>query len=87
MQVYNLGIGDNKKNDATIDYQVVDLATNKQILSTSETAAKLNPNADQVTLEKTMPLASLDPGKYQVVIKVNDDREQADAVAERAVHR
>jgi GWxTD domain-containing protein len=72
MQVYNLGIGDNKKNDATIEYQVVDLATNKQVLSTSETAAKLNPNADQVTLEKTMPLASLEPGKYQVVIKVND---------------
>jgi GWxTD domain-containing protein len=72
MQVYNLGIGDNKKNDATIDYQVIDLATNKQVLTTSETAAKMNPNADQVTLEKTMPLASLEPGKYQVVIKVND---------------
>jgi hypothetical protein len=37
-----------------------------------ESAAKLNPNADQLTLEKTMPLASLVPGKYQVTIKVND---------------
>lgn len=72
MQVYNLGIGDDKKNDATIDYEVLDLATNKQILNAQETAAKLNPNADQLTLEKTMPLASLAPGKYQVVIKVND---------------
>jgi len=72
MQVYNLGIGDDKKNNATIDYQILDLATNKQILNASETAAKLNPNADQLTLEKTMPLASLAPGKYQVVIKVND---------------
>ncbi|HEX5285234.1 MAG TPA: GWxTD domain-containing protein [Bryocella sp.] len=72
MQVYNLGIGDDKKNDATIDYQILDLATNKQILNASESAAKLNPNADQLTLEKTMPLASLAPGKYQVVIKVND---------------
>jgi GWxTD domain-containing protein len=72
MQVYNLGIGDNKKNDATIEYQVLDLATNKQILSSSETAGKLNPNADQLTLEKTMPLASLEPGHYQVTIKVND---------------
>ncbi len=72
MQVYNLGIGDNKKNDATIEYQVLDLATNKQILVSQETAAKLNPNADQLTLEKTMPLASLQPGRYQVTIKVND---------------
>ena len=72
MQVYNLGIGDNKRNNATIDYQVMDLATNKQVLQASETAAKVNPNADQITLEKTMPLGSLAPGRYQVVIKVND---------------
>jgi len=73
MQVYNLGINKEQKNDATIDYQILDLATNKQILDTQESAAKLNPNADQLTLEKSMPLASLQPGKYQVTIKVNDD--------------
>jgi hypothetical protein len=73
MQVYNLGIGDNKRNDATIEYQILNLATNKQILDTQESAAKLNPNADQLTLEKTMSLESLEPGRYQVVIKVNDD--------------
>ena len=72
MQVYNLGIGDNKKNDATIEYQIFDMATNKPVLEAQETAAKMNPNADQVTLEKSMPLASLQPGKYQVTIKVND---------------
>jgi len=72
MQVYNLGIGDDKKNDATIEYQVTNLDTNKQVLSAQESAAKLNPNADQLTLEKSMPLATLDPGKYKVTIKVND---------------
>ncbi len=72
MQVYNLGIGDNKRNDASIEYQVLDVATNKQVLQSEESAAKLNPNADQLTLEKTMPLGSLEPGRYQVVIKVND---------------
>jgi hypothetical protein len=70
--VYNLGIGDNKRNDATIEYQVTEVATNKDILNLQESAAKLNPNADQLTLEKTMPLASLQPGRYQVTIKVND---------------
>jgi GWxTD domain-containing protein len=72
MQVYNLGIGEDKKNNATIEYQILDLASNKEVLNASELASKLNPNADQLTLEKTMPLASLAPGKYQVVIKVND---------------
>jgi GWxTD domain-containing protein len=72
MQVYNLGIGENKRNDATIEYQILDMATNKQVLDMQESASKLNPNADQLTLEKTMPLAGLEPGKYQVTIKVND---------------
>ena len=73
MQVYNLGIDDkSKQNNAEINYEVIDLASNKPILQTSESTAKMNPNADQVTLEKSMPLASLQPGKYQVLIKVND---------------
>ena len=73
MQVYNLGISDStKKNDATIEYQILDLASNKQVLDVQDNAGKLNPNADQLTLEKTMPLASLEPGRYQVTIKVND---------------
>jgi len=73
MQVYNLGIDDkSKQNGATIDYTITDLSTNKSILTTSELSNKLNPNADQLTLEKSMPLAGLAPGKYQVSIKVND---------------
>jgi GWxTD domain-containing protein len=72
MQIYNLGIGENKQNGATIEYQIMDLATNKAVLNTSELTSKINPNADQVTLEKTLPLASLQPGQYEVSIKVND---------------
>ena len=72
MQLYNLGIGENKQNNATVEYQIMDLATNKPVLNASEMTSKINPNADQVTLEKSLPLASLQPGKYQVSIKVND---------------
>ena len=73
MQVYNLGIDEkSKQNGATIEYQVMDMATNKAVLETSETTNKLSPNSDQVTLEKSMPLASLQPGKYKVTIKIND---------------
>ncbi|MGD0798221.1 MAG: GWxTD domain-containing protein [Acidobacteriaceae bacterium] len=73
MQVYNLGIDDkSKQNNATIDYQILDLGTNKQILNAQESTAKLSPNADQLTIEKSLPLASLQPGQYQVSITVND---------------
>jgi len=73
MQVYNLGIDEkSKQNGATIEYQILDLATNKAILESQEMTTKLNPNSDQVTIEKSLPLASLQPGKYQVNIKVND---------------
>ncbi len=73
MQVYNLGIDEkSKQNAATVEYQIVDMATNKLLLDTQESTAKISPNADQVTLERSVPLASLQPGKYQVTIKVND---------------
>jgi hypothetical protein len=73
MQVYNLGIDEkSKQNGATIEYQITDMATNKAILQTQESTNKLSPNSDQVTLEKSMPLASLQPGKYKVTITVND---------------
>jgi hypothetical protein len=51
---------------------VTNLANNQMILETQELTTKTNPNADQVTLERSMPLASLEPGKYQITIKVND---------------
>ncbi len=73
MQVYNLGIDDkSKQNDATIEYQITNLGTNKAVLDAHELSTKLSPNADQLTLEKSLPLAGLEPGLYQMSIKVND---------------
>jgi GWxTD domain-containing protein len=73
MQVYNLGIDEkSKQNGATIEYQVVNMGTNQTVLQTQELTSKTNPNSDQVTLERSLPLASLQPGKYQITIKVND---------------
>jgi hypothetical protein len=51
----------------------VNLADNKSVIDVSEKSGTLSPNSDQLTLEKSMPLASLEPGKYQVTIKVNDE--------------
>jgi GWxTD domain-containing protein len=73
MQVYNLGIDQkSKQNGATIEYQVVDTDSNTTVLQTQELTSKTNPNSDQVTLERSMPLASLQPGKYKINITVND---------------
>lgn len=73
MQVYNLGLDKkSRKNSAVIDYQIVDVATNKTLLDTREDSDHLNPTSDELTLEKTLPLASLEPGKYMVKISVND---------------
>jgi GWxTD domain-containing protein len=73
MQVYNLGIDDKtKQNDATITYEIKDIAQNKSVLNKQESTRTISPNADQLTLEKTLPLTGLQPGQYQLSIKVDD---------------
>jgi GWxTD domain-containing protein len=73
MQVYNLGIGEKtKQNSAEITYEIIDASTNKALLDTTENSQKLGANLDQLTIEKSLPLASLQPGKYLIKIKVND---------------
>jgi hypothetical protein len=85
MQVYNLGIDEKtKQNGATIVYTISDMASGKDVLHLTEQTVKVNPNADQVTLEKSMPLASLKPGKYEVRIQV-DDGVSKQQLAQKAV--
>jgi GWxTD domain-containing protein len=73
MQVYNLGIDQkSKQNAAKITYEIIDTASNKMLLDTSEDSKKLGANLDQLTVEKSVPLASLQPGKYLVKIMVDD---------------
>jgi hypothetical protein len=73
MQVYNLGIDEkSKQNSAKITYEIIDTTSNKTLLNASEDSKKLGANLDQLTVEKSMPLASLQPGKYLVKIMVND---------------
>jgi GWxTD domain-containing protein len=73
MQIYNLGIDEKTRtNSATVTYQITDEASNKTILDTSEDSKTLGANSDQLTVEKSLPLAGLQPGKYKVTIKVND---------------
>lgn len=73
MQVYNLVVDDKtKRPSATVEYDVVNTATNKSVLSVTENTDQMKNVSDQVTLAKSLPLAQLGPGVYQVTIKVSD---------------
>jgi hypothetical protein len=73
MQVYNLSVDDKtKKPSATIEYQVVNTATNQSVLNVTENTDQMKSVGDQMTLAKSLPLAQLNPGVYQVTIKIND---------------
>ncbi|UWZ84090.1 GWxTD domain-containing protein [Occallatibacter riparius] len=74
MQVYNLQINDaTKSNNAKVTYQIVDTATNNVIFEKQLDSKDLGEHSDQLTVEKSLPIAGLQPGKYQVTIKVNDE--------------
>jgi GWxTD domain-containing protein len=74
MQVYNLQISDaTKSNNATVTYQIVDTATNNVVFEKQLDSKDLGAHSDQLTVEKSLPMAGLQPGKYKVTIKVNDE--------------
>ncbi len=74
MQVYNLGVDDKThKPSATVQYDVINTATNKAVIHTVESTDQMGNIGDQVTLEKPLSASSLDPGVYRIQIKVNDN--------------
>jgi GWxTD domain-containing protein len=74
MQVYNLGVDDKThKPSATVEYDVINAATNKKVVHTVESTDQMGNVGDQMTLEKTLSAANLDPGVYRIQIKVNDN--------------
>jgi GWxTD domain-containing protein len=74
MQIYNLGVDEKThKPSATVEYNVINAATNKAVIHTVESTDQMGNIGEQVTLEKPMSAASLDPGVYRIQIKVNDN--------------
>src|SRR5579863_9047688 len=74
MQVYNLGIDENSKSNlATVTYQIIDTTTNSVVFEKQLDSKDLGAHSDQLTVEKSLPMAGLQPGKYKVTIKVNDE--------------
>src|SRR5581483_1084512 len=74
MQVYNLGMDEKThKPSATVEYDVVNASTNKPVVHTVENTEQMGNVGEQVTLQKTLAAASLQPGIYRIQIKVNDN--------------
>jgi GWxTD domain-containing protein len=72
LQFYNLGIDEaTKSNSATVTYQITD-STGTVILEKQLESRDLGAHSDQLTVEKTLPIAGLSPGRYKVTVKVND---------------
>ena len=87
MQVYNLTVDEKThKPSATVEYNVTD-ASNKAIIHTVESTDTMGNIGDQVTLQKTLSAANLQPGMYKIEIKVNDrlSKQSVDPTATFAV--
>ena len=74
MQVYNLGLDEKThKPSATFEYEITNLGTNKQVIQKTETTDSMGNIGEQVTLQKSIVAANLQPGTYKINIKVNDN--------------
>jgi len=60
------------KPKGEIVYEIVRDSDNKPVLEFTEDAAALEGSASQVTIEKLLPLANFEPGKYTLKVKATD---------------
>jgi GWxTD domain-containing protein len=74
MQVYNLGVDEKThKPSATFEFDIVNVATNKPVVQKTESTDTMGNVGEQVTLQKSIAAANLQPGVYRIDIKVNDN--------------
>jgi GWxTD domain-containing protein len=74
MQVYNLGVDEKThKPSATFEYNITNIATNKPVVQKTESTDTMGNVGEQVTLQKSIAAANLQPGVYKIEIKVNDN--------------
>ncbi len=74
-QFYNFGPDEKtKKPNGTIQYEIIKNGAQKAVLDYTEDLAKIpGASAQQVTVEKVLPLQSLEPGQYTLKMKVVDN--------------
>ncbi len=73
-QFYNFGPDEKtKKPSGTIEYRITKAGADKSVLDYTEEITTLpGASAQQVTVEKLLPMASLEPGQYTLKMTVTD---------------
>jgi GWxTD domain-containing protein len=73
MKLYNFQPDEKtSKPQGQVDYEITKNTDNSKVLEFSEDLANLEGSASQVTVEKLLPLQSLQPGQYTLKLKVTD---------------
>jgi GWxTD domain-containing protein len=74
VQLYNFEPDEKtQKPDGSIEYEVLKNGSNQKVFEFAEEIAKMeNASANQVTIEKVLPLKNLEPGQYTIRMKVTD---------------
>ncbi len=75
LQAYNFGIDEGtNRPSGTIEYHVSRAGKNEKLLDFTEDLNSIKgASAQQVTIEKLLPLTSLEPGQYKLEMKVTDN--------------
>ncbi|HYM10401.1 MAG TPA: GWxTD domain-containing protein [Bryobacterales bacterium] len=75
LQAYNLGMDEaTKRPKGSVEYEISHAGKSDKVFDFSEDINTIKgASAQQVTIEKLMPLASLQPGQYTLKMKITDD--------------
>ena len=72
-QLYNFEPDEKtRKPKGTVEYEIVKNGSNKKVFEYTEDVNSLEGSASQVTVQKLLPLNSLEPGSYTLRLKVED---------------
>ena len=71
MQVYNLKV-DEQSHKASASVQYLVKKGDQEVFKFLETSADMKQSGEQITIERLLPLGTLEPGKYTVEINTTD---------------
>ncbi|MBI3695839.1 MAG: GWxTD domain-containing protein, partial [Acidobacteria bacterium] len=75
LQAYNFGMDEaTNRPSGSIEYEIAKTGKNDKLLDfTEELSSIKGASAQQVTIEKLLPLSNLEPGQYTLKVKVTDN--------------
>jgi GWxTD domain-containing protein len=75
IQLYNFEPDEKThKPDGSVEYKIVKAGTNESVLEYTEELGTVTGGASQMVIEKLLPLEGLEPGKYELKMKVTDKK-------------